>query len=106
MAAQVAETPALDEQRAHGLRFIREGGDVNVLLDRSCDDDRPAGDGLTSAVGMLLVELMSNQRPAAFGPWVDAVKYGKGWEAALAEDYGVPRAQLVETFVQYYRVND
>ena len=57
-------------------------------------------------MGSLLVELMIDQRPTAFGPWVDAVKYGKGWEPALAEDYGVPRAQLVETFVQFYRVND
>jgi len=106
VAAQVDETPAMGERRARGLRFIREGGDVDAQLDRSYDGDRPAPDDLNTAVGMLLVELMVDQRPAAFGPWVDAVKYGKEWGPALAEDYGVPRAALVETFVQYYRVND
>jgi hypothetical protein len=106
VAAQAARTPAMDERRARGLRFIREGGDVGGRLDRSYGDDRPAPDGLGTAVGMLLIELMVERRPAAFGSWVDAVKYGKGWEPALAEDYGVPRAAFVDTFVQYYRVND
>jgi hypothetical protein len=106
VAAQVDKTPAMDERRARGLQFVRGGGDVEAQVDRSYDGDHPAPDDLNTAVGMLLVELMVGQRPAAFGPWVDAVKYGKQWQRALAEDYGVPRAQLVETFVQYYRVND
>jgi hypothetical protein len=106
VAAQVADSAEMDERRARGLRFIREGGDVNTLIDRRYEDDRTEPDEVTAMVGMLLVELMINQRPQAFGPWVDAVKYGKDWEAALAEDYGVPRAPLLETFVQYFRVND
>ncbi len=56
--------------------------------------------------GYLLVELMVRDRPGAFGAWVRAVKRGKPWEQALAEDFGVTRAQLVDTFVRYYRVND
>ena len=67
---------------------------------------QPDLDDLTAAVGALLVELMVQQRPQSFGPWVDAVKYGKDWETALAEDYGVSRSTLVDAFVQYYRVND
>jgi hypothetical protein len=105
VAAQVADSPVMDERRERALGFIRQGGDVGALLDRSYDDG-PDPEALTAAVGTLLVELMIDQRPTAFGPWVDAVKYGKGWEPALAEDYGVPRAQLVERFVQFYRVND
>jgi hypothetical protein len=106
VAAQVADSPAMGERRTRGLSFVRRGDSVDALLDRSYDGDPPAPDDEISAVGMLLVELMIDQRPAAFGLWVDAVKYGKDWEPALAEDYGVPRAQLIETFVQFYRVND
>jgi hypothetical protein len=105
VAAQVTDSPVMDERRERALGFIRRGDDVAALLDRSYDDG-PDPDAITAAVGTLLVELMIDQRPPAFGPWVDAVKYGKDWEQALAEDYGVPRAQLVETFVQFYRVND
>ncbi|MHC4769400.1 MAG: hypothetical protein ACYTEI_11900, partial [Planctomycetota bacterium] len=105
VAAQVTDSPVMDERRERALGFIRRGDDVAALLDRSYDDG-PDPDAITAAVGTLLVELMIDQRPQAFGPWVDAVKYGKDWEQALAEDYGVPRAQLVETFVQFYRVND
>jgi hypothetical protein len=105
VAALVTDSPELDERRAQALGFIRRDGDVNAVLDRGYDDGHHP-DAVTTAVGTLLVELMIAQRPATFGPWVDAVKYGKDWEQALAEDYGVPRAQLVETFVQFYRVND
>jgi hypothetical protein len=106
VAAQEASAPAVEARRQRGLRFLRAGGDVAAQLDRSYDDESPPPDDLNTAVGTLLIELMVGERPAAFGPFVDAVKYGKAWQDALAEDYGVPRAVLVETFVQYYRVND
>jgi len=57
-------------------------------------------------IGYLMVELMIRDRPQAFGAWVNAIKDGKDWEEALVEDFGVSRAQLVETFVRFYRVND
>jgi hypothetical protein len=106
VAGAVASSPALEAQRSRGLRFIREGGDVDAVLDHRYGAGEQAPNEMTAALGALLVELMVAQRPRAFGPWVDAVKYGKDWDTALAEDYGVPRAALVETFVQYYRVND
>jgi hypothetical protein len=105
VAAQVTDSPVMEERRERALGFVRRGGDVDALLDRSYDEGLDP-ETITEAVGTLLVELMIDQRPQAFGPWVDAVKYGKGWEQALAEDYGVPRGPLVETFVQFYRVND
>jgi hypothetical protein len=106
VAGRVASPPARDEQRSRGLRYIREGGDVGAVLDHRYGDAQRAPNEMTAALGALLVELMVAQRPSSFGPWVDAVKYGKDWETALAEDYGVPRPALVETFVRYYRVND
>jgi hypothetical protein len=106
VADRVAGAAGRDELRAGAVRFIREGGDVGPLLDRRYGDGQPELDDLTTAVGALLVELMVQQRPQSFGPWVDAVKYGKDWETALAEDYGVSRSTLVDAFVQYYRVND
>jgi hypothetical protein len=106
IAARVAASDDVRARRARGLRFIREGGDLETVLDRRYGDDEPAPDDVTAAVGALLIELMVDQRPDSFGPWVDAVKYGKTWEAALTEDYGVSRAALLETFVQYYRFND
>jgi hypothetical protein len=106
VAGRVASSREPDEPRARALRLIREGGDVGAVLDRRYEDGEKAADETTAALGALLVELMVAQRPRAFGSWVDAVKYGKDWETALAEDYGVPRPALVETFVQFYRVND
>jgi len=37
---------------------------------------------------------------------VIAVKQGTDWTKALADSYGVPFSPLVDTFTQYYRVND
>ena len=106
VAGQVARARATDDDRERALRFIRDGGDVDALLGLTYDEGWPDHARMGQAVGALLVELMIGERPRTFARWVDAVKYGKEWEIALAEDYGAPRGQLVTTFVQYYRVND
>jgi hypothetical protein len=95
------------ERRALGLKYIREGGNVNALLDMTYDDDAwPGPGGVLYPIGALMIELMQRDKPKQFNAWVRAVKAGKDWEQALTEDFGVPRAQLVTTFVQYYMVND
>jgi hypothetical protein len=57
-------------------------------------------------VGYLLVDLMIAERPAGFGAWVRAVKGGKPWRQALAEDFGVDAERLAASAAQWYRVND
>ncbi len=106
LAAELTGRAAADDLRRTGLAFIRAGGDANAALDLTYESGWPGPRFAAQAVGALLVELMITERPDAFRAWVAAVKDGKDWQRALAEDYGVPRAQLVETFVQYYRVND
>jgi hypothetical protein len=94
-------------RRPGALTYLRGGGDIQSILDMSyLDGSWPGPDSVGYAVGYLMVGLMIQDRPQRFGDWVKAVKAGKDWEQALAEDFGVPRARLVETFVRYYRVND
>ncbi len=52
------------------------------------------------------MELMITEKPRRFVAWVDAVKAGTDWREALADDFGTPPKQLLETALQYYRVND
>ncbi|MBT8485445.1 MAG: hypothetical protein KJO43_07685 [Phycisphaerae bacterium] len=94
-------------RRQKGLRFVRAGGDVNGVLDRSYQDGSwPGPDNMGYPIGYLLVELMIRDRPGPFAAWVNAVKDGAPWETALAEEFGVSRERLVDTFVRFYRVND
>lgn len=105
-AAVLAGRSVVPGLREMGLEFVRAGGNVQQVLDLAYGDGWPGAGRTGDAVGALLIELMIRERPAGFRAWVDAVKDGKDWEPALEENFGVPRAQLVETFVQYYRVND
>jgi hypothetical protein len=106
VAADVVHGAAMTDARRHALGFVRGDGNVNAVLDLTYDDGWPDPANLGAAVGALFVELMISQRPETFRSWVVAVKHGKDWEQALAEDYGVPRPQLIDTVVQYYRVNN
>ena len=53
-----------------------------------------------------MTTLMIHQQAERYRRWVIAVKQGTDWQEALAESYGVALAPLVDTFTQYYRVND
>jgi hypothetical protein len=95
------------ERRAASVAFIRRGGDVDDVLNMSYDDEMPPQQRrLAVAVGALVIEVMIREQPERFARWVDAVKEGIDWEKALGEEFGVPRAALVETVVRYYQVND
>ena len=84
-----------------------EGGNVDAIMGLTYGDGGwPGPGGVGRGVGYLLMELMISQRPLPFVRWVNAVKSGKEWEQALVEDFGTSRAALIQTFVQYYRVND
>jgi hypothetical protein len=95
------------QRRAQGLRFIRDGRDVNAILGLSyADQTWPGPDGVGLAVGGLLVELLLRDQPREFVAWLDAVKTGQEWEPALRKKIGAGRAEFAATASQYYKVND
>lgn len=108
LAATTFEHSPIDlDRRRLGLEFVREGGNVDAVLDLSYQDGSWPGPGsIGYGVGYLLVELMIRDRSRRFGDWVNAIKAGKDWQQALVEDFGVERATLIERFVQFYLVND
>ena len=70
------------------------------------DGTWPGDNAIGYSVGYLLVDLMIADRPQKFGAWVKAVKGGKPWQQALAEDFGVDAARLALSASQWYRTND
>ncbi len=103
VSTTVAPGGAAERRREEALDYIRSGRDLAAVFNADWTDPWTP---TATAVGALMIELMVNQRPEGFRRWVIAVKSGKDWEAALAEDYGVPEKQLLGTFRQYFRVND
>lgn len=94
-------------RRPPGLRFLRQGGDpAQVLSMDSSDGSWPGPDAVGYSVGYLLVDLMIADRPSRFGAWAKAVKGGKPWRQALAEDFGVDAGQLAASASRWFRVND
>ncbi|UCD75263.1 MAG: cell envelope integrity protein TolA [Phycisphaerales bacterium] len=101
------KSPVFERRRRAGLQYVRNGGDVSAVLGMDYESDswlRP--DSIGCCVGQLMVELMIREHPGRFVAWINAIKAGKDWQEALKEDYGVGRAQLVDTFTRYYLVND
>ena len=95
------------ERRRDALGVIRGGGDVAGLLAASyAQRTWPERDETAEAVGGLLVELMLAEKPRRFVAWVAAVKAGREWHEALAEDFGTPARPFLETALRYYRVNN
>lgn len=105
VAAQLAPGPWAEEERRRAIAFVRGGGDVPGVLDATYAQGWPGPGAVGPALGTLLLELLIAERPEAFPRWVSAVKGGRNWVEALGEVYGPP-GRLVDTFVQYYRVND
>jgi hypothetical protein len=94
-------------RRPPGLRYLRQGGDAaRVLSMDSADGSWPGPDAVGYAVGYLLVDLMIADRPSRFGAWAKAVKGGKPWRQALAEDFGVDADRLAASASQWFKVND
>ena len=92
-----------ERRRSEALIYIRNGGDLAAVFDAGWTDPWPP---VGTAVGGLMTELMINQQAQRFRRWVIAVKQGTDWTKALADSYGVPLPLLVDTFRQYYRVNN
>jgi hypothetical protein len=104
-AAVFAPGPWAEAERRGAIAFLRGGGDVRGVLNATYDLGWPGPGGVGPALGALFVELLVAEKPAAFRAWVRLVKGGAEWLDAMNEVYGSP-TRLVDTFVQYYRVND
>ena len=106
-AALVPDVHQTDSRRDDALAFIRNGRDVGALMAGTYEDQTwPERNETAHAVGALLVELMINENSARFVAWVDAIKAGKPWPEALAQEFATPPNRFLDTAVQYYRVND
>lgn len=94
-------------RRPQGLLFFRQGGDpAKVMALSGADGTWPGDNAIGYSVGYLMVDLMIADRPSRFGAWVKAVKGGKPWQQALAEDFGVDAGRLAASASQWYRTND
>ena len=104
VASRVAPGAAeAERRRSEALAYIRTGGDLAAVFNAGWSDPWPP---VGTAVGGLMTALMIDQQAQRFRRWVIAVKKGTDWHDALAQDYGVALAPLVDTFTQYYRVNN
>jgi hypothetical protein len=94
-------------RRKQGLEWLRKGGDPQRVMAMAMEDGTwPGEDSVGYAVSYLMVDLMIADRAPKFGAWVKAVKGGKPWQQALAEDFGVDPARLAASVTQWYRTND
>lgn len=100
------KSSADEAQRSAGLSYIREGGAVEPLLALSYEDGFPGPNAIGAHVGHLLVEFLHRQNPEAFVEWVGRVKRGEDWTEALRKAYRTPPQRIIETFIQYSKVND
>ena len=106
--SKVIEDPTIDDRlRRPALEFIRNDGNVAALVSLQYEDETfPGPNDIGNAIGYLLVDLMISENPNGFRAWVQAIKKGNDWPVALREKFGSSPRTLVETFVQFYRVNN
>jgi hypothetical protein len=94
-------------RRPQGLAFFRAGGDATKVMAMDGKAGTWPGDNAIGyAVGYLLVDLMIAERPKQFAAWVKAVKGGKDWSAALAEEFGMTPGALAQAASSWFRTND
>lgn len=108
IASQTSREPTIVRQcRREAVKWIRDGGNINALLDLKYEDESwPGMTGVAPQVCGLVVHLMVQEQPQRFLRWIIAVKDGKAWNEALAEDFGTSRDTLIATCAHYYTVND
>ncbi len=103
-AVSFKSSPVDGERRPQAVEFIRSGGNVAQIMRLNYQDRSwPGPNAVGYAVGYAVVELMIRQQPERFGRWIRAVKGGKPWEQALAEDFGFTTDQFAATATEWYR---
>ena len=79
-------------------------GPIVNNLDMTCLHDAwPGPNQIGYAVSYALVRMMFESNPRGAIAFLNALKAGKQWERALAEDFGMNRQALVDAFVQQIR---
>ena len=75
--------------QSDGIHYIRQRGSVLDIMRMNYADGSWAGPGQVGyAVSYLMIDLMVSQNSAGFVDWIRAVKAGKPWEQALADQFG------------------
>ncbi|MDG2424090.1 MAG: hypothetical protein P8M22_08935 [Phycisphaerales bacterium] len=93
--------------RSEAINYIRQRGSVMDIMRMNYADGSWAGpDEIGYAVSYLMVELMIRQNEKGFVDWVRAVKAGKPWEQALADQFGTDPATTARIIEQWYRKNN
>ncbi len=93
--------------RSDAINYIRQRGSVMDIMRMNYADGSWAGpDEIGYAVSYLMVELMIKQNEKGFVDWVRAVKAGKPWEQALADQFGADPATAARIIEQWYRKNN
>lgn len=117
MAMQRANlrSPVDTMRRGQGVNYIRNQGDIAKVMRMSYQDGTwPGENALGYAVGYVMCNFMLDVVPRMapkkgkdrFKDWVIAIKGGKSWEKALAEDFGFPVETIAAEAVKWYRTND
>lgn len=108
VTAGLGDPSPLDRRlRPLGHRYIRDGGDLSVLLNRTgSDEPDPLVDPTFRAVAYLTCSLMMRENPEGFANWIRAVKSGESWRDALSSHYGVDFDQILHVTREWYLLND
>jgi hypothetical protein len=91
---------AWSRQTPDARNVLQRAGGLRGMLDA-----QPIA-GWQYPVAHELVTFMIRQSPKRFQAFIDAIKDGKSWEAALEQDYGLTRFQLVDAFGNSIRIRD
>lgn len=102
-------------RRQQGVAYFRESGDIARVMRMNYEDGSwPGENSVGYAVGYMLCNFMLDQVPKLapakgkdrFKDWVVAVKGGKPWEQALADDFGFTMQVIATEAVKWFRTND
>lgn len=97
----------MKERRRMAYDLIRGDEPLPPIFRVGYGDERwDAAQPIIAPLGALLVEYMATQQPNGFPLWVQAVKQGEDWDAALKRYFGLTPAQLGQRYLQHYRVRD
>lgn len=100
-------SPVDSSRRPQALQFIRQGGSLHSIMEMSYQDGSWPGDNAIGyAVGYVMCDLMIREHPGGFADWVRAIKAGKPWRQALAEEFGADINRLATITRDWHMKND
>ena len=97
----------MKERRRMAYDLIRGDQPLPPVFTIGYGDERwDAAQPIVAPLGALLVEYLVTQQPNGFPLWVQAVKRGESWDAALKPYFGLTPTQLGQRYLRHYRVRD